>query len=161
MFFLDAVTARDAENLPDEARAKRVIVPTSAAAAQAASAEGSRSVGDLLAMRRAVASWGDRLDVFYFPANYTYFPIRTPARVVVTKHDMTDRRVPELLFPTFRSRLFWEVKIRLAMRRADLVFTVSDTSRRDIMQAFELGPGRVRVVSDAVDPAFTFACLSK
>lgn len=155
VLFLDAATARDAENLPDEARAKRVIVPTSAAAAQAASAEGSRSVGDLLAMRRAVASWGDRLDVFYFPADYTYFPIRTPARVVVTKHDMTDRRVPELLFPTFRSRLFWEVKIRLAMRRADLVFTVSDTSRRDIMQAFELGPGRVRVVSDAVDPAFT------
>ena len=155
VLFMDAATARHAEEFPDERRARRVVVSTTAAATQAASAEGSRSLRDLLAMRRAVADWGDRLDVFYFPADYTYFPVRTPARVVVTKHDMTDRRVPELLFPTVRSRLFWEAKIRLAMWRADLVFTVSETSRRDIMQAFRLGPGRVRVVSDAVDPSFT------
>jgi len=105
-------------------------------------------------MRRAVAEWGNRLDVFYFPADYTYFPVSTPARVVVTKHDMTDRRVPELLFPTWKSRLFWEAKIRLAIRRSDMIFTVSETSRRDIVEAFHFRPDHVQVVADAVDPSF-------
>jgi glycosyltransferase involved in cell wall biosynthesis len=155
VLFLDRATASAAQELPSERRATRVVVETSAAAARAASAEGSRAISDLLRMRRAVAAWGRQLDVFYFPADYTYFPVSTPARVVVTKHDMTDRRVPELLFPTWRSRFFWELKIRLAMRRADLVFTVSENSRRDIVDAFGLGPDQVRVVSDAVDSSFT------
>jgi glycosyltransferase involved in cell wall biosynthesis len=105
-------------------------------------------------MRRAVAEWDHKLDVFYFPAEYTYFPIKTTARVIVTKHDMTDRRVPQLLFPTWRSRFLWEAKIRLAIHRSDLVFTVSETSRRDIIDAFGLGPERVRVIADAVDTSF-------
>ena len=159
VLFLDAATAANAEHLPDPARASRVIVETSAAATQAASADGSRSPGDLLRMRRAVARWraadGGQLDVFYFPADYTYFPIRTPARVVVTKHDMTDRRVPQMLFPSWRSRLLWEIKIRMAMARADMVFTVSRTSQRDIAEAFGLLTDQVRVISDAVDPLFT------
>ena len=154
VLFLDDATARDAVMLPPDSRAARVIVPTSAAATRAAAADGSRSVGDLWRMRRAVAAWGHKLDVFFFPADYTYFPVRTPARVIVTKHDMTDRRVPELLFPTWRSRLLWEAKIRLAIHRSDLVFTVSETSRRDILEAFRLRPDQVRVVADAADPSF-------
>ena len=156
VLFLDAATGRDAADFPPADRAARVVVQTSAAAARAASADGRRSLGDLWRMRRAVAAWGRKLDVFYFPADYTYFPIRTPARVVVTKHDMTDRRVPELLFPTWRARLFWEAKIRLAIQRSDLVFTVSETSRHDIIDAFKLRPETVRIVSDAVDPSFVF-----
>ncbi|MEO5904557.1 MAG: glycosyltransferase family 1 protein, partial [Gemmatimonadaceae bacterium] len=113
-----------------------------------------RSLLDLWRMRRAVAAWGEKLDVFYFPADYTYFPVSTPARVIVTKHDMTDRRMPELLFPNWKSRLFWDAKIRLAMRRSDMIFTVSETSRRDIIDAFRLPGECVRVVADAVDPSF-------
>jgi glycosyltransferase involved in cell wall biosynthesis len=154
VLFLDSVTSRDAESLPAPSRARRVVVRTSAAATRAASADGSRSVQDLWRMRQAVARERD-LDLLYFPADYTYFPVRTRAKVVVTKHDMTDRRVPELLFPSWRSRFLWETKIRLAMRRSDLVFTVSETSRRDIVEAFRLPARRVRVVSDAVDAAFT------
>ena len=154
VLFLDEVTAGRAEGLPSTERAARVLVPTSAAATQAAAADGHRSVADLWRMRRAVAGWGARLDLFYFPAEYTYFPIRTPARVIVTKHDMTDRRYPELLFPTRRSRWLWETKVRLAIRRADRVFTVSEAARRDILAGFRLRAERVRVVSDAVDPGF-------
>lgn len=154
VLFLDSATARDAEHLPPPDLARRVIVYTSAAATRAAAADGSRSLLDLWRMRRAVAAWGDKLDVFYFPADYTYFPVSTGARVIVTKHDMTDRRMPELLFPSWKSRLFWNAKIGLAMRRSDIIFTVSETSRRDIITAFHLPGERVRVVADAVDPSF-------
>jgi glycosyltransferase involved in cell wall biosynthesis len=155
VLFMDAATSTAAEALPDERRARRVVVETGAAATRAAAASGSRSPRDLWKMRQAVAAYDEPLDVFFFPADYTYFPVSTSARVVVTKHDMTDRRVPELLFPNWRSRLLWEAKIRLAMRRADLVFTVSETSRRDIVAAFRLPAQRVRVISDAVDPSFS------
>ena len=154
VLFLDAATAGNVDDLPAENRARRVIIPTSVAATQAAAADGSRSLRDLWRMRRAVAEWGDRLDVFYFPADYTYFPISTPARVVVTKHDMTDRRFPELLFPDWKSKLFWDLKIGAAMKKSDMIFTVSETSRRDIVDAFNFRPDHVRVVADAVDPSF-------
>jgi len=154
VLFLDDSTAALAPGLPSGDRASRVVVPTSAAAALTASAHGSRSLGDLWRMRQAVGAWGNRLDLFYFPAVYTYFPVRTPARVVVTKHDMTDRRYPDLLFPNARSKLLWNVKVRLAMARADMVFTVSENSRRDILDAFPRPHDRVRVVADAVDPEF-------
>src|SRR5262249_58088380 len=78
---LDAATGRAAADFPPADRAARVVVQTSAAAARAASADGRRSLGDLWRMRRAVAAWGRKLDVFYFPADYTYFPIRTPPPV--------------------------------------------------------------------------------
>lgn len=157
VLFLDTASARDAQDLPQSPRATVVTIDTGVAATKAAAADGSRSVSDLWRMRQAVKAWNGRLDVLYFPADYTYFPVSTTARVIVTKHDMTDRRVPELLFPTWQSRCLWEIKIRLAMRRADMVFTVSDTSRRDICRAFGLGAGQIRVISDAVDPSFTSA----
>lgn len=155
VLFLDAASAKAAHDLPSADRAQLVTIETGASAAQAAAADGSRSVADLWRMRAAVKSWNGKLDVLYFPADYTYFPVSTSAKVVITKHDMIDRRVPNMLFPSWRSRLLWEAKVQLAMRRADLVFTVSETSRRDIVNAFGFGPQRVRVVSDAVDPAFT------
>lgn len=153
VLFLDAATARESNDLPDIERARRVIVGTGAAAARAASAAGRRTIRDLWAMRRAVAQHRD-LDVFYFPSLYTYFPIKTRAKVVVTKHDMTDRRFPNLLFANRRRRFFWQVKVRWAMRRADLIVTVSETSKRDIREAFRLPDTAVRIVPDAVDPTF-------
>ena len=154
VLFLDETTANEAEGLPSAQQATRVTVFTGSAAARAAAADGSRSIGDLWRMRRAVKAWNGKLDVMYFPADYTYFPVSTTARVVVTKHDMTDRRVPELLFPTWRSRVLWNAKIQLAIRRADLVFTVSNTSKRDIVEAYRMSDDKVRVIPDAVDPGF-------
>lgn len=155
VLFLDAASAKVAHDLPSSERAKLVTIETGVSATRAAAADGRRSIADLWRMRSAVKLWNGKLDVLYFPADYTYFPVSTRAKVVVTKHDMIDRRVPAMLFPTWRSRMLWEAKVQLAMRRADLVFTVSETSRRDIMDAFSFGPERVRVVSDAVDPTFT------
>jgi hypothetical protein len=71
--FLDAETERLSEGLPE--RAQRVVVPTAAAAADAASAAGHRSLADLWAMARAVSSRRRQLDLFYFPTVYTFFPV--------------------------------------------------------------------------------------
>lgn len=151
--FLDNQTDAQSKDLPDTARAQRVVVKTSTAATQAASASGRRSLRDLLAMRRAVGEHRD-LDVFYFPSVYTFFPVKTKAKVVVTIHDTIAEQFPSLIFPNKRSEWFWRIKVRWAIAQADLLVAVSETARRDVARQFALPEDSVRVVSDAVSAEF-------
>ena len=75
------------------------------APSRAASATGRRRVGDMLAMGRAVARAG--LDLIYFPASYSFFPVWNVGRVVVTMHDTLALAHPELVFPTWQGRIAW------------------------------------------------------
>ena len=150
--FLDAETAREADDLPEGV--EQVIVGTSRAASRAASAAGRRSLRDLWAMRQAASQQGADLDLFYFPSVYTFFPLKTRARVVVTIHDTTAERYPNLIFPNRQSRLFWKIKVQLALRQAKIVATVSEASKREIVEHFRLSEERVRVVPDAVGGEF-------
>jgi glycosyltransferase involved in cell wall biosynthesis len=151
-FFLDAATASQSDDLPEQAQ--QVVIKTSQAAAEAASASGHRSLRDLWAMRQGVHQSGQDLDLFYFPSVYTYFPFKGSARVVVTIHDTTAERYPRLIFPNWRSRLLWKLKVRWAVRQASLITTVSEASRRHIMEEFGVREGEVRVVPDAVNTQF-------
>ena len=150
--FLDSETVGQDYQLPEDVQ--KVIVRTSEAATKAASASGRRSLRDLWAMRRAVRQHGSDLDIFYFPSVYTFFPVKTRAKVIVTIHDTTAERYPELIFPNRRSRLFWKLKVRMAVRRADLIATVSQASRREIVREFKVPEDAVRVVPDAVGSDF-------
>ena len=76
--FLDSATARQVDDLPEGPQ--RVIAKTSKSATQAASASGRRSLRDLWAMRQAVHRHGQDLDIFYFPAEYTFFPDQNPCQ---------------------------------------------------------------------------------
>ncbi|SRR6266498_380211 len=153
-FFMDSETARESEDLPDPQRAKQIIAETSQAAARAASASGRRSLQDMWSMAWAVRQHGRELDLFYFPADYTFFPLSTRAKVVLTCHDTTAERFPSLIFPNKRAQLSWKLKLRWALHRADLVATVSETAKRDLMSQFSLSDAMVKVVPNGVDPAF-------
>src|SRR5262245_45201556 len=69
--------------LPD--RFDRVVVPVGEAPSRAASAQGRRRWRDMIAMGRAVARSG--VDLMYFPATYSFFPVWNVGRLVVTMHD--------------------------------------------------------------------------
>ena len=151
--FLDADTAAQIDDFPNAA--EKVIVGTSEAATSAASASGRRSLKDLWSMRRTVHQYGHDLDLFYFPSVYTYFPVKTRAKVIVTIHDTTAERFPNLIFPNWRSRLFWKLKLQLAIRRADIIATVSQTSSREIVREFGVREEMMRVIPDAVGAEFS------
>ena len=51
-----------------------VRVPTSATVTEAAVADGNRTIRDVLAFSRAASS--RPLDIFWFPAHYSWFPLR-------------------------------------------------------------------------------------
>ncbi len=150
--FLDAETARRSGDLPE--RAHQVVVGTSRPAAEAASASGRRSLRDLWAMRTAVQRASGTLDLFFFPSVYTFFPLGRRPKVIVTIHDTIAEHLPELIFPTWRSRLFWTLKVRWALRQANMVATVSESARNDLVRTFGLRKDAVRVIPDAVHTAF-------
>ena len=93
---------------------------------------GSRGPADVLRFSRAVT--GQKLDVFFSPSVYTYFPLPPGLRSVVTIHDAIAERFPELTLPSWRARLFWRAKVSLALFQSRLVLTVSDYAARELTE---------------------------
>ena len=133
------------------AGAEAVVVPVGQAQAGAAAAGSSRSVRDLLRLGRAVRSSG--LDAFLFPSVYTYFPV-LGVPTVVGVHDLIADTLPELTFANRRTRGLWQLKERVAIRRARRLFTVSESSRRAIAARLGVEPGGLTVVPEAPAPVF-------
>lgn len=148
LFFLD----NSVEESEIPARVGKIKVETSQAAIEAASAEGRRSLADLWAMSRAVLN--HRVDVFFFPAVYSYYPIFNRTKTVVTIHDMIADRNPELIFPNTKSKIFWKLKQNTAVFQADLILTVSEYSKMRIAEHFNLPEKRLRVINEAARPVF-------
>jgi glycosyltransferase involved in cell wall biosynthesis len=130
----------------------QIVVELGEAPSRAASARGRRRWRDLAAMGLAVAR--SRLDLLYFPATYTFFPSWNVGKVVVTMHDMLALTHPELVFPTLRGRIAWRLKETAAMRWADRIVTVSEASRRALLDWSGWPARRVRVISEGPDPSF-------
>lgn len=134
------------------ARMETLAVEVREAPSRAASASGRRGVRDLLAMGRAASK--ARLDILYFPASYSFFPVWNCGKVVVTMHDTLALAHPELVFTSWRGRLAWAVKEHAAVRWADRILTVSQAAKADLAAMFKLDPARVGVVSEAADEVF-------
>jgi len=130
----------------------RVVVDVREAPSKAASADGRRRWRDLLAMSFAVAR--SSIDLMYFPATYSFFPVWNVAKVVVTMHDTLPLTHPNLVFPTRAGRLAWRLKEGAAVRWADRIVTVSQASRRAI-SAWSGWPDRkIPVITEGPDPIF-------
>lgn len=139
----------------DAARASNVRlvdVPQRVSPTLAAAADGSRSPGDMLRLTRAVAR--HKPQVFFSPSVYTYFPLPPGLRAVVTIHDTIAERFPHLTLPTVKARLFWRLKVALAVRQARLVLTVSDYSARSIARVLRVPSARIRVAVEAPAAAY-------
>ena len=132
--------------------AEIVRVAASSPAVQAASSTGRRSLADLWSMSRALARPG--LDCLLFPTVYSYVPVLSRAAKIVVIHDVIPEKFPQHVFPTAAGRWNWTLKSLLARRQARLIVTVSDFSRRQILDYFGERPERVKVVGEAGDPVF-------
>ncbi|MEO7966014.1 MAG: glycosyltransferase family 1 protein [Gemmatimonadaceae bacterium] len=131
----------------DAVNLERVLVELSESPTLAASADGARTPRDMLRLTRAV--WKAAPDVFFSPSVYTYFPLPPGLRAVITVHDTIAERFPELTLPSARARLFWRMKVGLALRQARVVLTVSEYSARDIAKVLHVAPSRIRIAVEA------------
>ena len=147
--FVDRPSADDAQ-VPEPF--EKLVVEVGEAPSRAASAAGRRRIRDMLAMGAAVARSG--IDLLYFPASYSFFPVWNVPRVVVTMHDTLALAHPDLVFPTWQGRVAWKLKEYAAVRQSDRIVTVSEAARRDLVAWFRLPEDRVRVVTEG--PAAVF-----
>jgi glycosyltransferase involved in cell wall biosynthesis len=79
-------------------------------------------------------------------------PVRSPCPVVVTVHDASFAREPELM--SRRDRLVFGRVVPRAVRGAARVLTVSERSKADLIELYGVPGERVVVTPNGVDPAF-------
>jgi glycosyltransferase involved in cell wall biosynthesis len=141
--------AAEASDLPD---APMVIVRTRQAVTDAATADGSRSIPDMI---RVAARLSYGFDAVLFPTNYSFVPVRPGPLVAVVIHDTLPETMPELVLPSRKDRLLWNLKNRWVRWRADLVATVSKTSAQCISRDMRIPPGDVLVLSEGASSTFS------
>jgi glycosyltransferase involved in cell wall biosynthesis len=145
----DRHTARECQ-FPAGAQVE--VVATREQPTRAASADGARSPLDLWRLGKAVARLP--LDVFFFPAVYSYFPLPRRLPTAVTFHDAIAEQHPGLIFSGWRSRLFWNLKTWLARRQADRLVTVSESARAQIASAFAVPGEQIHVITEGASAVF-------
>jgi glycosyltransferase involved in cell wall biosynthesis len=79
-------------------------------------------------------------------------PLRSPCPVVVTVHDLSFEREPGLMGR--KDRLVFRAVVPRAVRGAARVLTVSERSKRDLVELYGVPPERVVVTPNGVDPVF-------
>jgi glycosyltransferase involved in cell wall biosynthesis len=103
-----------------------------------------------LAIRR------ERVDVFLTP--YFKAPLWHPSKLVVIINDL----IP-LMVPVYRSaaygpqRAYFKFLTRLALRSADAIVAISDSTKRDICRVFRTPEERIFVIDLAVEPRYAAA----
>jgi glycosyltransferase involved in cell wall biosynthesis len=101
-----------------------------------------------LALGRALHAAGENVAVGHYTAPFGY---RGSLMTVV--HDVAFLRIAELFPRALRWRMRWTVG--RSVRRSDVIVTVSDFSRRELLACYpSLRDAAILVTPDAVDPAF-------
>ncbi|MEZ5102787.1 MAG: glycosyltransferase family 1 protein [Thermoleophilia bacterium] len=86
-------------------------------------------------------------------AHFQYaVPLGYRGRAAITVHDLSFERGRALM--PLRDRLVFRRAVRRSVRRADAILTVSEFSRRELVDRYGLAPDRIAVTPNGVDPAF-------
>lgn len=93
--------------------------------------------------------WRHPVDLFFQPTHT--LPLFKPKRIVTTLHDIGFERLPHLYRPA--ELRYHRMSANLAVKRADRILTVSEFSRREILERYKLPPERVVATPLAVDGA--------
>jgi glycosyltransferase involved in cell wall biosynthesis len=92
-----------------------------------------------------------RTNVFHEP-HYVLPPL-TRCRSVVTIHDCIHLRFPQYL-PKPGALAYARAQMGSAVRRSHRILTVSEASKRDILEYFKVKPAKVTVIYNAIDERF-------
>ena len=91
-----------------------------------------------------------RLDLLHSPDFIP--PLRGARRHVITIYDLNFLHYPQFL--TRASRRYYNGQIRRAARQANLIMTISESSRRDIVELLGVPPERITTQYPGVDASF-------
>ena len=93
----------------------------------------------------------ERADLFHAP-HYVLPPL-TPCKSVVTIHDCIHLRFPQYL-PNRLGYAYARSFLWMATHRSDRILTVSEASKRDILDYFRMPPDKIDVIYNGIDERF-------
>lgn len=93
------------------------------------------------------AFFKDSADITHF-FNY-YLPPGVKGKKIVTVHDMTYKRFPETV--RFKTKQMLNLNLKKSLKRADIILTVSEFSKSEIITYFPEVKDKIRVVYNGVD----------
>src|SRR5690606_3518581 len=97
---------------------------------------------------RSEVRTADRFDVLHLSSP---MPIRMKGvRTVTTIHDLIPLRLP---YTTPDNKQEFAARVRTAAKLSDLIITVSEASRKDIVDTLDVDPDRIAVTYQATDMA--------
>ena len=79
-------------------------------------------------------------------------PFRCPCPAVVTIHDLSFEREPSLM--PLKDRVVFRRVVPRAAKRAERILTVSERTKRDLVELYAIAPSKVVVTPNGVDAAF-------
>ena len=87
----------------------------------------------------------EKIDIYHGLSNELPFGIhKTRVKTVVTIHDLINKRYPENYAPI--DRWIYDVKLRYAQKHADLIITVSEQTKKDIIQYYKTDKSKIKVI---------------
>ena len=113
-----------------------------------------KSLWRVWGMTKAVAT--DGVQVFHGLSNelpLNICKVSPGVKSVVTVHDVIFRRLPGC-YPVI-DRMIYDYKFRRACRNADCVIAVSECTKRDIVNDYNISPDKVKVIYQGCDPLFS------
>jgi glycosyltransferase involved in cell wall biosynthesis len=143
---------RPPEQEMNQPHARIVQVPVARSVTASAVAAGNRSISDVWRFSRAASA--EPVDVMFFPAVYSWFPLMSRVPVAVTLHDAIAEHFPELIFPNRRGRLLWRCKMRSATWQARRIITVSHAAKQEIMQYIGVRGESIDVICEGTNALF-------
>jgi glycosyltransferase involved in cell wall biosynthesis len=93
----------------------------------------------------------EKPDVLHVP--HYNVPIFYRGKMVVTIHDLTHLVLPEFL-PNKFAYLYAKFMIWLALKKATKVITVSENTKKDILNMFKVNPDKIEVIYNGVGEEF-------
>lgn len=138
---------------PENFPAQTVQVVQQRLVTDAATADSSRSIGDMWRFSRAVHRTG--ASVVFYPAIYSWFPAPRGVASLVTIHDAIAEQFPALVLPARMNRIKWNLKVRLATLQATRFLTVSNAAKADIVRFLHLPPGKIDVATEGANRGFS------
>lgn len=95
-------------------------------------------------------AWRDRVDLLFFPGYMVPWTYRRPA--VLVSHDISFERFPHLF--SWRSRIPYRIFGRYGAKMARAIITVSNFSRKEILELYHAPAGKVFAIANGRDPRF-------
>jgi glycosyltransferase involved in cell wall biosynthesis len=98
-----------------------------------------------------VQNWTGPLDLFHAP-DFILPPVKHGTRTIVTIHDLSFVREPDITMPGMSRHLNkW---VPASVRQADRVIAVSKATRHDLIELYRTPPEKISVVYHGVGPEF-------